>query len=64
MVLTVADEGPGITADSVRRGASRAGSTGLGLDIARRAAQASGGRLELGEREGGGAEVTLWLGRA
>ncbi|WBB88888.1 HAMP domain-containing sensor histidine kinase [Verrucosispora sp. WMMC514] len=64
VVLTVADEGPGIAADSVRRGASRAGSTGLGLDIARRAAQASGGRLKLGERPGGGAEVTLWLGRA
>ncbi|MEV2240753.1 HAMP domain-containing sensor histidine kinase [Micromonospora sp. NPDC049891] len=64
VVLTVADEGPGITADSVRRGASQAGSTGLGLDIARRAAQASGGRLELGERPGGGAEVTLRLGRA
>ncbi|GIJ19857.1 HAMP domain-containing sensor histidine kinase [Micromonospora lutea] len=63
VVLTVADEGPGLTADSVRRGASQAGSTGLGLDIARRAAQASGGRLELGERPGGGAEVTLRLGR-
>ncbi|MEV4709728.1 HAMP domain-containing sensor histidine kinase [Micromonospora sp. NPDC049374] len=64
VILTVADEGPGITAASVRRGASQAGSTGLGLDIARRAAQASGGRLSLGERPGGGAEVTLWLGRA
>ncbi len=62
VVLTVADEGPGIAAESVRRGASQAGSTGLGLDIARRAAQASGGRLELGERPGGGAEVVLRLG--
>ncbi|GIJ80779.1 Signal transduction histidine kinase [Micromonospora phaseoli] len=62
VVLTVADEGPGIAADSVRRGASQAGSTGLGLDIARRAAQASGGRLELGETPGGGAAVTLRLG--
>ncbi|MEV6690392.1 HAMP domain-containing sensor histidine kinase [Micromonospora sp. NPDC051196] len=62
VALTVADEGPGIAADSVRRGASQAGSTGLGLDIARRAAQASGGRLELNERPGGGAEVTLLLG--
>ncbi|MGW0503740.1 sensor histidine kinase [Micromonospora sp. NPDC003241] len=62
VVLTVADEGPGIAAESVRRGASQAGSTGLGLDIARRAAQASGGRLELGERPGGGAEVMLHLG--
>ncbi|QOC93279.1 sensor histidine kinase [Micromonospora craniellae] len=62
VVLTVADEGPGIAAESVRRGASQAGSTGLGLDIARRAAQASGGRLELGERPGGGAEVVLHMG--
>ncbi|WP_431728839.1 sensor histidine kinase [Verrucosispora sp. TAA-831] len=62
VVLTVADEGPGIAAESVRRGASQAGSTGLGLDIARRAVQASGGRLELGERPGGGAEVVLRLG--
>ncbi|TCB90968.1 HAMP domain-containing histidine kinase [Micromonospora zingiberis] len=62
VALTVADQGPGIAADSVRRGASQAGSTGLGLDIARRAAQASGGRLELGERPGGGAQVVLLLG--
>ena len=62
VALTVADEGPGIAADSVRRGASQAGSTGLGLDIARRAAQAGGGRLELGQRPGGGAEVVLLLG--
>ncbi|WP_433531712.1 ATP-binding protein [Micromonospora sp. CA-263727] len=62
VVLTVADEGPGMPADSVRRGTSQAGSTGLGLDIAGRAAQASGGRLELAARPGGGAEVMLRLG--
>ncbi|MGS2616494.1 sensor histidine kinase [Micromonospora sp. LZ34] len=62
VVLAVADEGPGIPAGTVRRGASPAGSTGLGLDIARRAAQAGGGRLELGSTPGGGAEVLLTFG--
>ncbi|WFF04568.1 HAMP domain-containing sensor histidine kinase [Micromonospora sp. WMMD1076] len=63
VVLTVADQGPGLPADAVRRGASAAGSTGLGLDIARRAAQAAGGRLELRVGGGdGGAEVLLRLG--
>ncbi|MEU7959416.1 sensor histidine kinase [Micromonospora humida] len=60
--LTVHDAGPGIPAVLVERGASQAGSTGLGLDIARRAAQASGGRLDLGSGAQGGAVVTLRLG--
>ncbi|GGX76591.1 sensor histidine kinase [Streptomyces fructofermentans] len=61
-VLTVADEGPGLSSDLVGRGASLGGSTGLGLDIARRAAQSSGGRLALGTGPSGGARVTLELG--
>lgn len=60
--LTISDSGPGVPAGLVRRGASTAGSTGLGLDIARRAAQASGGRLDLSTGAGGGAVVTLHLG--
>ncbi|MEU8409771.1 HAMP domain-containing sensor histidine kinase [Micromonospora sp. NPDC048842] len=62
VVLTVADEGPGMPAGAIRRGASAAGSTGLGLDIARRAAQAAGGRLELRAGPRGGAQVLLRLG--
>ncbi|MEU1395204.1 HAMP domain-containing sensor histidine kinase [Micromonospora zamorensis] len=62
VVLSVADEGPGMPAGAVRRGASAAGSTGLGLDIARRAAQAAGGRLELRTGPRGGAQVLLRLG--
>ncbi|MGQ5264686.1 HAMP domain-containing sensor histidine kinase [Micromonospora sp. ZYX-F-536] len=62
VLLTVTDEGPGMPTGSVRRGASAAGSTGLGLDIARRAAQAGGGRLELRTAPGGGAQVLLRLG--
>lgn len=60
--VTVADEGPGIPSGATARGLSTAGSTGLGLDIARRTAEASGGRLLVAERPGGGAEVTLELG--
>lgn len=62
VVLSVADEGPGMPVGAVRRGASAAGSTGLGLDIARRAAQAAGGRLELRTGPRGGAQVLLRLG--
>jgi signal transduction histidine kinase len=46
----------------VERGRSGAGSTGLGMDIARRTAQASGGALRLGRSPAGGAAVTVELG--
>ncbi|MFU8854242.1 sensor histidine kinase [Micromonospora sp. SL1-18] len=62
VTLTVADAGPGIPAGPLGRGASHTGSTGLGLDIADRAARASGGRLELHAGPGGGALVLLRLG--
>lgn len=45
--LDVLDEGPGIPATALQRGRSDRGSTGLGLDIARAAAEASGGSLQL-----------------
>ncbi|MGW1029315.1 ATP-binding protein [Streptomyces sp. NPDC002577] len=61
-LLTVADDGPGLSTDQIRRGVSGGGSTGLGLDIARRVAQSSGGRLDLGAGPSGGARVTLELG--
>jgi signal transduction histidine kinase len=62
-VLVVSDEGPGFAdPDVVRRGESRAGSTGLGLDIARRTAGASGGELTVGATADGGGEVTMRLG--
>ena len=61
--LIIADCGPGFPdAALARRGTSTAGSTGLGLDIARRTAAASGGTLTLGTSPGGGATVTLDLG--
>ncbi|GGK72030.1 two-component sensor histidine kinase [Planomonospora parontospora subsp. parontospora] len=61
-LLTVDDAGPGFgTADPLGRGESGAGSTGLGLDIARRTAESSGGALDLGASPAGGARVTLFL---
>ena len=65
VVLTVEDAGPGLpSVDVINRGTSNAGSTGLGLDIVRRAALASGGSLELGRSRLGGALIRLVLGRA
>lgn len=61
--LSVLDTGPGFdpARDPVQRGASGGGSTGLGLDIARQAAEASGGSLTI--RNGvHGAEVVATLG--
>jgi signal transduction histidine kinase len=52
----------GVASGQIERGASGGGSTGLGLDIARRAARASGGDLVLGRTTAtGGTTVTLHL---
>ena len=53
--MSVEDTGPGFSDDDpVRRGASGGGSTGLGLDIARTTAEASGGSLTIRNTAGGG----------
>ncbi|HKE71955.1 MAG TPA: HAMP domain-containing sensor histidine kinase [Nocardioidaceae bacterium] len=62
--LEVADEGPGIPLGAGSRGRSDRGSTGLGLDIARSCAEASGGRLEIDATPAGGGLVRLRLGVA
>ncbi len=61
--LVVDDAGPGIDHPeaAVSRGATRAGSTGLGLDIARQAAEAAGGHLQVERSDLGGARVVLTL---
>ncbi len=61
--LEVADEGAGFDADSdpLRRGESGGGSTGLGLDIARRIAERVGGTLRIGSSAAGGASVVVAL---
>jgi signal transduction histidine kinase len=59
--LLVDDAGPGIAdpAKSVQRGVSGAGSTGLGLDIVRRAASTVGGQLVVARGPLGGARVGI-----
>ena len=59
--VVVADTGPGMPATAVERGHSGGGSTGLGLDIARRTAEGSGGGLRMASSPSGTA-VTLELG--
>jgi signal transduction histidine kinase len=61
--LVVEDDGPGFPPGMrLRRGRSGAGSTGLGLDIARGVAVKSGGRIRLIRRANGGARVELHFG--
>lgn len=62
--LDVSDAGPGLPADALIRGRSDRGSTGLGLSIARRCAELSGGQIRVGTSALGGASVTLDLGTA
>jgi signal transduction histidine kinase len=60
-VLAVEDSGPGFVPELLERGNSGGGSTGLGLDIARRTAESSGGHLAVCTPEGGGARVEMVL---
>jgi signal transduction histidine kinase len=61
--VEVADRGPGLPPAAAERGRSGAGSTGLGLDIARRTAEAAGGQLLLADRPAGGASIVLAMPR-
>ncbi|HEV2087759.1 MAG TPA: HAMP domain-containing sensor histidine kinase, partial [Cryptosporangiaceae bacterium] len=63
VLFTVEDGGPGIPhpRQAVRRGESGSGSTGLGLDIVRRVADAAGGSVRIGRGPMGGARVTVVL---
>ena len=61
--LVIADNGPGFDPDdAVQRGSSGAGSTGLGLDIVRKAARRTGGDLIVRGGNGAGAHVEVLLG--
>lgn len=58
--LTVADEGPGLPPTyAAERGTSGGGSTGLGLDIARRTAEDAGGTFDITSDATRGTRVTL-----
>jgi signal transduction histidine kinase len=72
LIITIDDKGPGIAADQrlrvlepfVRLEASRnrrTGGAGLGLTIARKAAELHGGTLVLGEAPGGGTRAVVKL---
>lgn len=65
VTLTVDDGGPGITDPEavLARGATGGASSGLGLDIARQAAETAGGSLEIGRAPLGGTRATLRLPR-
>jgi signal transduction histidine kinase len=66
VAVRVDDAGPGIPDPerAMQRGQSNQGSTGLGLDIARRAAQAAGGSVSLDRAAMGGASVVMLLADA
>ena len=64
--VSVLDNGPGIPESMLHRlftpfATSKAQGTGLGLAISRRIVEAHGGRIEVRNRSGGGAEATLFL---
>ncbi|HEX3989141.1 MAG TPA: ATP-binding protein, partial [Verrucomicrobiae bacterium] len=69
MVLSVADSGPGLPAESLshlfekfyRVPGAPAGGTGLGLSIVKGMVEAHGGRVNVQNRPGGGAEFTVGL---
>ena len=66
VVVDVADDGPGVdpAVDVFARGVSGAGSSGLGLWVARTIVEAHGGTLELAGEPGPGAVFRLSLPRA
>ncbi len=57
--IWVGDAGEGFDEAALTRGVSRSGSTGLGLDIARSAAESAGGSLQVGVSGLGGSEVAI-----
>jgi signal transduction histidine kinase len=66
VTLVIEDGGPGIadTEAALRRGASGRGSTGLGLDIARHAVEATGGTIHVDRGRLGGARIRLRFAEA
>lgn len=62
-VLSVGDSGPGFSnRGALRRGKSGAGSTGLGLDIVKKAAERTGGGIRIGTSGDGGGKVSVVFG--
>ncbi|MFD0341121.1 ATP-binding protein [Streptomyces sp. NPDC127117] len=65
VIVLVSDAGPGIPDPdaALARGnrGDRAGSTGLGLDIVRQMAEATGGDVRIGRSVLGGTEIRIWI---
>jgi two-component system sensor histidine kinase KdpD len=69
MALTISDHGPGLPTESLphvfekfyRVPGAPPGGTGLGLSIVKGLVEAHGGRVEARNRDGGGAEFTIYL---
>jgi two-component system sensor histidine kinase KdpD len=69
LILTVADRGPGLSANELERvfdlfhrgPEAKPGGTGLGLPIVKGFVEAQGGRVTAANRAGGGAEFSIWL---
>ncbi|MFJ4686011.1 sensor histidine kinase [Streptomyces sp. NPDC088789] len=65
VIVLVSDAGAGISdpeaAMARGRGSGSDGSTGLGLDIVRRLAEATGGDVRIGSSVLGGTEVRIWI---
>ena len=60
VLVVVEDDGPGLAAPGLaERGRSGAGSTGIGLDVARRTARQSGGDVRLETSALGGARIVM-----
>jgi nitrogen fixation/metabolism regulation signal transduction histidine kinase len=67
-VLTFGDRGPGFAEDVLQRAfepyvTTKSKGTGLGLAIVKKIIEEHGGRVELANRDGGGALVTIILPR-
>lgn len=61
IAIWIEDDGQGLSSSSAERGVSTVGSTGLGLDIARRTAVRGGGTFGISDRLHGGTRIEMQM---